>query len=872
MPQSAYHDPPPGSSTRSGPSNQVNSDKELPPHPATRLVEKVQEFPSHQTVKDQRWLEPINESATTWRAQNAHQRARPPPRLDLKLAKVEENNPRLRAVSSETSVRDRQAQADTTPKRRFLERIRAFPIKPSYPAGYKYSSQEQLVAAPKKDMPHKAARFLGTSTENESSAQRQPSLPNFGALNLPEPNPPFANDELNVKKVRQNQAEYSPRMMRENSDPRLLVLNDRIASKTNATQPESVVATKAVDVTERVEPPRSPLRRVHQRIGEADRQHAGHPVFGFQAPDESEREFNTDRDTDIRVRSGAAKQPSRFPLSDSQNALSICGSLHDTTSNSNDTSQHTESVRNEDQNGDNGSTTSTEGTPEIHWPIVFRNENSLAQDDSASTFHPSLAPSPLHFNQQPLLPRTLTRDPHDTLTLLSRPEQPVFNNSNVGNDQVVSSQPNPKELSPVTDIEDYQADQETPATPPDDTPRQPPIQRHPPKSPQAPLSHATTTPRSARMASNQPWRSLSNTPTFFPDTGFMKAIESKLDTQRRELFELKGDVTRNDNAHMSRFDKLENRIDGMHKDVKALVQDFCTLKDLLVRTPSFSVNIPPFTSSSTSSHTNDGKTSPRRSGHGPPSSFPAHLTTIRDASPVPSNRGEVSPARRDSKHSRHGSGSSDGKQTILSATTYDSPRRRRGRRGRSSSNATNSIELTPTRHRSSVNSAIFQGPPQNVRTASNASSVRNAIQTIERKASNGTTNRVATADEVFARTPSSRHSATASTSRTQSPSKSLASKGMAAMKRALSPTRAAKTAVSTPADHRDFVRENEYLTRSAPTGRDAYGLEIEDLADFGIGSPTTRSHVRRPYASENGAVHTNGPDGGRSMREWASAK
>ena len=440
----------------------LDKNKDLPPNPASRLAEQVRDspssvsrpdgvFPSANTnssheQRDHRWLEPIIESNATWRSPVKSEHPKPVARLDMKLAKADGTGmqSQLRAVSSEANVRSKTPQTDATPKRKFLERIRGFPVKPTYPANYSSDKIASRSVTPVQggNLPNKAARVLGASIDRsydhqaQATVQRQyraPSvedkvphqsgqrhaqgqqtvLPSFGELDLPEPTPPFTRDHLNVRRNRDmnsppmDQAYFSPRMMRESSDHRLLLLNDRIISnssdtQSNTTPPDAQNSRqRAVDHHDHhgrpaaLEPPPSPLRRIRQRIGNDD---GRKPFSGSQAAEESVHNFDPyqDRDMDIRIRSGFAKQPVNFAGGDTQITLSVCGSLHETSSS--DTGLYTgyQDGGMNAMDGKSEGTSSGDTTPESHWPIIFRNRaerlrTGLSPDESQSTFHASVS-------------------------------------------------------------------------------------------------------------------------------------------------------------------------------------------------------------------------------------------------------------------------------------------------------------------------------------------------------------------------------------------------------------------------------------------------------------------------------------------------
>ena len=505
-------------------------------------------------------------------------------------------------------------------------------------------------------------------------------------------------------------------------------------------------------------------------------------------------------------------------------------------------------------------------------------------DDEAD--HPQAAPSPLHLIQPPNRPFAATANTHDTLQLLGNGNNlaRLARVPEVDSGQIQASTHRPQHPARPTPPPSKNREENTGSPTPDRTPRQrsrgatvvSPPETASQYSGRA-ASQPSSTPKSVhsvRVGSNQPWTTLTTTPPALSEAALLKAIASTLNTQKREIFELKGDITRNDNGHVASFDRIEKQVEDVHKDVKFLMQEIAALREALAKASSVPLNTPPYTNSSAASnHTSDSRRSPRRSkDSGPPTSFPASLTTIPDTSPVVAKRVPSSPTSANStrNHEHQPSGSSTG-TTSRTATTYTSPRRKasKHRRGRSNtSNTSTAILRTPPRTGSSNRSSVVYTTPQTKRTASNASSVRSAIRHIERKASDSSTTRVATADEVFSRTPKARVQSDERVSRSHSPVKlgeSIAKRGMAAMKRALSPTRPQlDRAATTPAEKMTGAA-NAHITRSVPVRtdslqhvgahRDAHGLGthsigVEDLADFGV-SPTPVAYGRRQYASES---------------------
>ena len=327
------------------------SNKQLPPNPASKHVEDVDTTsllgsiadstpPMHQNNKEHntQWLRPLEETNATWRVR----RAQPPTRLNLHLARSDTllSVSQRRAASLEKG-RDTQGelQLDQTSKRRFLDRI-GLPVRQNNASGIRRPSDEQLTAAPKERMPAKAARLLGTSAGTiphnplrlPAAKATEQMLPSFGELDLPEPTPPFTSDQLSPCIPSPCRRNYSPRMTRETSDHRLLLLNDRIASNMCDVSSEHTSANvenafhySAVQEAPSP-PPKSPLRRELRKV---DSRSIAPPLFENLASDEAlDRQSKLDHS--IHFHSGPIQQETQIIGGDARvpNMSSVYGSLH----------------------------------------------------------------------------------------------------------------------------------------------------------------------------------------------------------------------------------------------------------------------------------------------------------------------------------------------------------------------------------------------------------------------------------------------------------------------------------------------------------------------------------------------------------------
>ena len=283
-----------------------------------------------------------------------HKRVISPSHINLKLAKAYGSlkNSKLQAINNEMPATQAcQDESLAARRKRFDQGTRpVFPTASQYFASRKASNQSDT-AAPRLNIPNKAARVLGTSSQPNKRESKEeadelvspvPSAEILGLAPPRPPRPPFAEEGLSIQKHRDNSnspgscRNYSPRILRDTSDPRLLTLNDRIASRTSNAPNFTTSTSKSPSLSPPQEesPPPSPplkspnqLRRVKKRISNESTTPRASAYF-------ETRNGTSDKvDYPIYVREGLAR--SRKPelvKNGSEDAYSTYGSLHGASS------------------------------------------------------------------------------------------------------------------------------------------------------------------------------------------------------------------------------------------------------------------------------------------------------------------------------------------------------------------------------------------------------------------------------------------------------------------------------------------------------------------------------------------------------------
>lgn len=289
-------------------------------------------------------LQTIQETNPIFSPEGTPEETRSPAPLDLKLAKAHDTskNSKLKASTSinnfaeaHTDRNDKSANEDTMiSKWRLFERIRG-PVlshsskdrmarKPSY---------ENITTVPRIVVPQKAAQILGTSSRGvtmNKNFSRPTRLPSFGTL--PEPNPPYASDGAEALQTGSGNGtptssrSYSSRMKRESSDPRLLILNDRIASNVSNSSHE---LPDTMDDIPPTQPEKSPsqLSRILERISQESSSTAKGLTKETASPQKNTRDMHESGQFLQISDVGSSKRP-QMVKSHTGNALSIRGSVH----------------------------------------------------------------------------------------------------------------------------------------------------------------------------------------------------------------------------------------------------------------------------------------------------------------------------------------------------------------------------------------------------------------------------------------------------------------------------------------------------------------------------------------------------------------
>ena len=393
-----------------------------------------------------------------------------------------------------------------------------------------------------------------------------------------------------------------------------------------------------------------------------------------------------------------------------------------------------------------------------------------------------------------------------------------------------------------------------------------------------PRDRPTATPQRARNTSG-PARAASGTPTTIPEHSILKNIEATLDTQKKELFELKGDISRNDDANSSRFMSVERKLGSVHREINSLATELSKLRENIVKTSVVCSSMP---QSSTSSHSTEQRESLKQSKETqPPVSHSGSFIGGPDTAPAlqatptvfsqPNTSSHSAVSSTSSKHERSQPQGLTDEGRVLPTTAYVSPQNKTNKRRRDKPTTTSSAGRLPAMTGQGQETNISDTPARTTSTLtspSNCSSVRNAVRNIERKASNTVVDRVATGDEGFCRpirTPSSRMAACPQDT---SPTRSIAARGLAAMKRAMSPVRGQAV---TPVDPVRYEQDDE-LVRSAPAAQRMYKSSMEDLADFGVSNPVPTLYGKKEYATERKEAHRYWSAAERGSRQWRSTR
>ena len=233
---------------------------------------KVSHKAEHETPRNEPLAQPIlqtiQESTPTSKFKATQKVTRTPAPLDLKSAKAY-------GMKSSTNHQKPLHEEQSISKRTIFERLRGGPgfIHLSSKTAKK-TGREQVTAAPRADVPEKAAQILGTAAKSSTKNFSRPTrLPSFG--DLPVSGLKNTSEGLLMPKkgncsgnglTPTSARNFSPRMMKESSDPRLLLLNDRISSNMSPDNQDSAESTEGGPPPLPLKSP-TQLRRVQKRIG-----------------------------------------------------------------------------------------------------------------------------------------------------------------------------------------------------------------------------------------------------------------------------------------------------------------------------------------------------------------------------------------------------------------------------------------------------------------------------------------------------------------------------------------------------------------------------------------------------------------------------